>query len=154
MKLSFFLPSLPGKVLENFYSPCRSPISLHFVPLGRSGCQHGGGLGSARTLLGQAGSGSVLFLQEELGIDEDLPPGSEQRESSLYEPQLLSDCRNEAQGLRALRGRAVRRRALLIMRSAHLTAHTAQEMLTAFASHIQAKGTAGSRDKPSASTRR
>ena len=42
----------------------------------------------------------------------------------------------------------------MIMRSAHLTAHTAQEMLTAFASHIQAKGTAGSRDKPSASTRR
>ena len=42
----------------------------------------------------------------------------------------------------------------LIMRRAHLTAHTAQEMLTAYAHHIQAKGAEGSRDKPSASTRR
>lgn len=33
----------------------------------------------------------------------------------------------------------------LIMRSAHLTA---QEMLTAFAFHIQARGAAGSGDKP------
>uniref|UniRef100_A0A452FF63 Large ribosomal subunit protein mL53 n=1 Tax=Capra hircus TaxID=9925 RepID=A0A452FF63_CAPHI len=37
---------------------------------------------------------------------------------------------------------------------AHLTAHTTQEMLTAFTSHIQAKGAAGSRDKPSPGTRR
>lgn len=37
------------------------------------------------------------------------------------------------------------------MRGAHLTA---QEMLTAFASHIQARGAAGSGDKPSASTGR
>ena len=37
----------------------------------------------------------------------------------------------------------------LIMRGAHLTA---QEVLTAFASHIQARGAAVSRDKPSAST--
>uniref|UniRef100_A0A452FH37 Large ribosomal subunit protein mL53 n=1 Tax=Capra hircus TaxID=9925 RepID=A0A452FH37_CAPHI len=35
----------------------------------------------------------------------------------------------------------------LIMRGAHLTA---QEMLTAFASHIQARGAAASGDKPSA----
>ena len=28
LKLSFFLPSLPGKVLENFHSACRSPIPL------------------------------------------------------------------------------------------------------------------------------
>ncbi|XP_040097537.1 39S ribosomal protein L53, mitochondrial-like [Oryx dammah] len=35
----------------------------------------------------------------------------------------------------------------LIMRSAHLTAHTAQEMLTAFTSHIQAKG-AGTSQAP------
>ena len=36
----------------------------------RGGCHHGGGLGSARTPLGQAGSGSVLPLREERGIDE------------------------------------------------------------------------------------
>ncbi|KAM7242235.1 hypothetical protein CapIbe_006706 [Capra ibex] len=42
----------------------------------------------------------------------------------------------------------------LITHSAHLTAHTTQEMLTAFTSHIQAKGAAGSRDKPSPGTRR
>lgn len=39
----------------------------------------------------------------------------------------------------------------LIMRGAHLTA---QEMLTAFASHIQARGTAGSGDKPGPSAER
>lgn len=39
----------------------------------------------------------------------------------------------------------------LIMRGAHLTA---QEMLTAFASHIQARAAAGSGDKPGASTGR
>lgn len=39
----------------------------------------------------------------------------------------------------------------LIMRGAHLTA---QEMLTAFASHIQARATAGSEDKAGASTGR
>lgn len=39
----------------------------------------------------------------------------------------------------------------LIMRGAHLTA---QEMLTTFASHIQARGAAASGDKPSASTGR
>uniref|UniRef100_A0A8C3X6P6 Large ribosomal subunit protein mL53 n=1 Tax=Catagonus wagneri TaxID=51154 RepID=A0A8C3X6P6_9CETA len=39
----------------------------------------------------------------------------------------------------------------LIMRGAHLTA---QEMLTAFASHIQARDAAGSGDTPSASTGR
>ncbi|XP_029793515.1 39S ribosomal protein L53, mitochondrial isoform X1 [Suricata suricatta] len=39
----------------------------------------------------------------------------------------------------------------LIMRGTHLTA---QEMLTAFASHIQARAAAGSGDKPSAGTGR
>ena len=51
-----------------------------------------------RAPLGQAGSGSVLPLREERGIDEDLPPGGEQRESSLHEPQLLSDCGREHDG--------------------------------------------------------
>ena len=102
--------------LERSWKISTHPADLqyHFlrkVPLSRRGCQHGGGLGSARTPLGQAGSGSVLFLREERGIDKDLPPGSEQRESSLHEPHLLCDCRREAQRLRALRGRAVRRRA-------------------------------------------
>lgn len=113
---------------------------------------------------------------------QDLPAGGEQREGPLHQPQLLGDCGREARRLRALRGRAVRcagwgvgrdSRALgpgpaalpvpdssasssgdghrLIMRGAHLTA---QEMLTAFASHIQARGAAGSGDKPSASTGR
>ena len=36
----------------------------------RGGCHHGGGLGSAWAPLGQAGSGSVLPLREERGIDE------------------------------------------------------------------------------------
>jgi len=39
----------------------------------------------------------------------------------------------------------------LVMRGAHLTA---QEMFTAFASHIQARATAGSGDKPGAGTGR
>lgn len=39
----------------------------------------------------------------------------------------------------------------LIMRGAHLTA---QEMLIAFASHIQARATAGSGDKPGAGSGR
>ena len=102
----------------------------------RGGCHHGGGLGSAPAPLGQAGSGSVLPLREERGIDEDLPPGGEQRESSLHEPQLLSDCGREHDGshpcVDVLFGDGHR----LIMRGAHLTA---QEMLTAFASRIQAR---------------
>ena len=36
----------------------------------RGGCHYGGGLGSARTPLCQGGSGSVLPLREERGIDE------------------------------------------------------------------------------------
>ncbi|XP_048951358.1 39S ribosomal protein L53, mitochondrial isoform X1 [Canis lupus dingo] len=90
----------------------------------RGGGHHGGILGSAWPPVCEAGSGSILPLREECGIHEDLPPGGEQREGDGHR---------------------------LIMRGAHLTA---QEMLTAFASHIQARTTAGSGDKPGPGTGR
>ena len=116
----------------------------------RGGCHHGGGLGSARAPLGQAGSGSVLPLPEERGIDNFLPPGGEQREvrSTNLNCSVIADVRHDSSEPCVdvlLFGDGHR----LIMRGAHLTA---QEVLTAFASHIQARGVAASRDKPSAST--
>lgn len=74
----------------------------------RGAGHHGGGLGSTRTPGCQGGSGSILPLREERGVDEDLPPGGEQREGPHHQSQLLGDCGREARRLWALRGRAVR----------------------------------------------
>lgn len=150
----------------------------------RGGGYHGGSLGSARAPGCQAGSGSILPLREGRGVDEvrgggngdgkgraSLPPGvhplglaltplshrrtflqavsSEKVRSTNLNCSVIADVRHDGSEpcVDVLFGDGHR----LIMRGAHLTA---QEMLTAFASHIQARGAAGSGDKPGPSAER
>ena len=80
-------------------------------------------------------------------------PSSRRWAASKFAPRTSAAqwLRTWARRLPALRGRAFGDGRRLIMRGAH---PTAQEMLPAFASHIQARGAAARGDKPSASTGR
>uniref|UniRef100_A0A8C6E215 Large ribosomal subunit protein mL53 n=1 Tax=Moschus moschiferus TaxID=68415 RepID=A0A8C6E215_MOSMO len=103
-------------------------------PLGRGGCQHG--LRSVKQVRVQ-----FCSFEKNLGSTRTFHQvmSSEKVRCTNLNCSVIVDVRHNGSEPCVARG---------------LAAHTTQEMLTAFASHIQAKGTAGSRDKPSASARR